>query len=69
MKIPEPEIYFGKKIRVISTDGDSTVGELYGYNYDFDDDGNEFLAFDVEDENGWLFGFDEDEIERIEIIK
>ena len=27
-----------------------TIGELYGYDYDFDDDGNEFLEFDVENE-------------------
>ena len=33
-----------------------------------DDDGNEFLEFDVENEHGLLIGFTEDEIERIEII-
>lgn len=35
---------------------------------DFDDDGNEFLEFDVENENGLLIGFTEDEIKRIEIV-
>ena len=45
-----------------------TIGELYGYDYDFDDDGNEFLEFDVENENGLLIGFTEDEIKRIEIV-
>lgn len=68
MNIPEPEIYFGKKIKVISVRGRETVGELYGYDYDFDDDGNEYLEFDVENENGLLIGFTEDEIDRIEVL-
>ena len=34
----------------------------------FDDDENEFLEFDVENESGFLIGFTEDEIERIDII-
>lgn len=67
MKIPEPEIYFYKKIKVYSDDT-VTVGELYGYDYDFDDDGNEYLEFDVENENGLLIGFTEDEIDRIEVL-
>ena len=67
MIIQDPEIYFGKKIKVFSADGKVTVGELYGYDYDFDYDGNEFLEFDVEDESGFLIGFTENEIERIEI--
>lgn len=69
MTIEDPERYFGKKIQVFSPDGKITVGELYGYDYDFDDDGNEFLEFDVENENGLLIGFTEDEIERIEIVE
>ena len=69
VKIPDPEIYFGKKIRVYSVGGAVTVGELYGYDYDFDDDGNEFLEFDVDDENGIGYSFTEDEIERIEVIR
>ena len=60
MIINDPTIYFGKKIKVFSTSGRVMTGELYGYDYDFDDDGNEFLEFDVENEHG--------EIERIEII-
>ena len=68
MIIENPEIYFGKKIKVFSTSGRMTIVELYGYDYDFDDDGNEFLEFDVENENGLLIGFTEDEIERIDII-
>lgn len=68
MIIENPEIYFGKKIKVFSTSGRMTIGELYGYDYDLDDDGNEFLEFDVENENGLLIGFTEDEIERIDII-
>lgn len=68
MIIENPEIYFGKKIKVFSTSGCETVGTLYGYDYDFDDDENEFLEFDVENENGLLIGFMEGEIERIDII-
>ena len=66
MIIENPEIYFGKIIKVYSTSGRITMGELYGY--DYDDDGNEFLEFDVENENGLLIGFTEDEINRIEIV-
>lgn len=68
MIIENPEIYIGKKIKVFSTSGRITMGELYGYDYEFDDDGNEFLEFDVENEEGFLIGFTEDEIERIDII-
>lgn len=68
MKIDNPDIYFGKKIKVYSEDI-VTFGKLYGYDYDFDDDGNEYLELDVENENGLLIGFTEDEIDKIEIIK
>lgn len=68
MKIDNPDVYFGKKIKVYSEDI-ITVGKLYGYDYDFDDDGNEYLELDVENENGLLIGFTEDEIDKIEIIK
>lgn len=67
MKIPDPDIYFGKKIKVFSVNDIVTVGDFFGYNYDYDDDGNEFLEFDVEREDGFLIGFTEDEVERIEI--
>lgn len=68
MKIPDPDIYFGRKIKVFSVNGISTVGDFFGYNYDYDDDGNEFVEFDVEREDGFLIGFAEDEVERIEIV-
>ena len=38
MIINDPTIYFGKKIKVFSTSGRVTTGELYGYDYDFDED-------------------------------
>lgn len=57
-----------RKLKFFPPSGRMTIGELYGYDYDFDDDGNEFLEFDVENENGLLIGFTEDEIERIDII-
>ena len=68
MIIRNPEIYFGKKIKIFPLHGDVIIGELYGYDYDFDDDGNELLEFDVENENGFLIGFTENEIDRIEIV-
>lgn len=68
MRIDDPEIYFGKKIKVLSTSGRETVGELFGYDYDYDDDGNEFLEFDVTTEQGFLVGFTESEIDRIEVL-
>lgn len=67
MKIEHPDIYFGKKIRVFS--GEYVItGELYGYDYNFDGNGNELLEFDIEDKNGLLIGFTEKEIDRIEVL-
>lgn len=68
MKIPDPDIYFGKKMKVFSIGGIITVGSFFGYNFDYDDEGNEFVEFDVEREDGFLIGFTEDEIDRIEVI-
>lgn len=68
MKINAPESYFGKKIKVIATDGQEIVGELYGYDYDYDDEGNEVLEIDVENDRGLLIGLTEDEIKSIEVI-
>lgn len=34
----------------------------------YDDDGNEFLEFDVENADGFLAGFTEDEVDRIEVV-
>lgn len=68
MKIKNPEGYFYKKIKVISPDGQELVGELYGYNYDYLDDGTEFLEFDVETQNGQIISYTEDEIEHIEVL-
>lgn len=68
MKIEEPEIYFGKKIKVTSTNGRTHVGEFYGYDYDYDDAGNEFLEFDIETQDGTLIGYTEDEVESVEVL-
>nr|DAX28693.1 MAG TPA: hypothetical protein [Caudoviricetes sp.] len=68
MRIEDPEIYFGKKIKVTSTDGTVLTGELYGYDYDIDDGGNEFLEFDVEVEGGAVVSYTEDEIANIEVL-
>lgn len=68
MTIPNPDIYFGKKLRVFCTDGIIIEGPFDGYNYDYDDEGNEFLEFDVTNEIGLHISLTEDEIERIEIL-
>lgn len=47
---------------------DIIICKLYGYDYDFDDDGNEFLEFDVENELGLIASLTEDEILRIEVL-
>lgn len=67
MKIENPSAYFGKKIKVISK-GDETIGKLDGYDYDFDDDGNEYLELDIACVDGFFYGFTEDEIDGIEVL-
>lgn len=67
MKIENPSVYFGKRIRV-TTKEDETIGKLDGYNYDFDDDGNEYLEMEIACEDGLLYGFAENEIESIEVL-
>lgn len=68
MRLLDPEIYFGKMIRVYSSDGDITEGAFGGFSYDYDDDGNEYTEFDIENDIGLTIGFDDYEVERIEII-
>lgn len=63
MKIPDPDIYFGKYLYVVSIDGHKGYGAFDGYSFDFDDDGNEFLEIDV-----GPYSLAEDEIAYIEII-
>ena len=58
----------GLPFRAIYLCGRVTVGVLFSYDYDYDDDGNELLEFDVENEQGFLIGYIEDEIERIEVL-
>ena len=68
MKIPYPDIYLGKKIRVHCMDGKVFTGDFYGYNFDYDDDGNEFAEIDIEITSSYGVGFTEMEIKRIEIL-
>lgn len=68
MKIENPDIYFGKKIKVFS-EGIVTIGWLDGYDYDFDENGNEYLELDVRNEYGIFYGFTEDEIDKIEFVE
>lgn len=62
--------YFGKKLAVYTKDG-CTVGDFYGYSYDYDDNGEEFVEFDLLPDGGsadYGFGFDEREVLKIEIL-
>lgn len=68
MKIQDPEEYFGKKIKVNLVGASPVIGELYGYDYDFDDEDNEYLEFDVENEDGLIISLAESEIESIEVL-
>ena len=67
MKIEHPDIYFGKKIRVYCYDGQVFTGELEGYNFDYDDNGEQFAEIDL-DTPPYGIEFTEMEIERIEVI-
>lgn len=70
MKIPDPDIYFGKRLRVLTTDGTIIIGEFEGYNYDYDDNGREYVEFNVRrDYDGAGIEFMEDEVKSIEIIE
>ena len=68
MKDLVPEDYYGKKLKVYLYDGTVIVGRLYGYSYDYDDDGTEFMEvdFDIPGRIGRCCR--DDEIEKIEII-
>lgn len=68
MKIPDPEIYFGKTLRILDADGGITEGGFLGFNYDYDDNGKMFLEFDVDSPSGIGISFTEDEIESIVIL-
>ena len=68
MKIPDPEINFGKTLRILDADGGITEGDLLGFNYDYDDNGKMFLEFDVDSPSGIGISFTEDEIESIVIL-
>lgn len=68
MKIPEPYDYCGKRVRIHTVDGDYCTGTFFGYNYDYDDNGEIFLEFDIETEKGLYYGFAEDEVDHIEVV-
>ena len=64
--------YFGKTLAVYTKDG-CTVGEFYGYNYDYDDNGKEFVEFDllpvgIGEAASYGFGFDEREVLKIKVL-
>lgn len=62
--------YFGKTLAVYTKDG-CTVGKFYGYNYDYDDNGEEFVEFDLLPTDGpvsYGFGFDEREVQEIKVL-
>lgn len=68
MRLLDPDIYFGKIVRVYSVDGDITEGTFGGYGFDYDDSGNEYTEFDIETDRGLTIGFEDHEVDRIEII-
>lgn len=68
MKILDPEIYFGKTLRILDADGGTTEDDFLGFNYDYDDNGKMFLEFDVDSASGIGISFTEDEIESIVIL-
>ncbi len=68
MKIPDPEINFGKTLRILDADGGITEGDFLGFNYDYNDNGKMFLEFDVDSPSGIGISFTEDEIESIVIL-
>lgn len=68
MRIPNPEDYVGKKVRIYFPDGVITEGEFIGYDYDYDDDDNEVLEIDVDSTSGVGYSLTENEIERIEVL-
>ena len=69
MHIPDPDIYAGKRLAVYGDDGSVMYGYLYGFCYDYDDDDNPILDFDLlEDESGMVITYHEHEIERIEVV-
>ena len=64
--------FFGKTLVVYTKDG-CTVGKFYGYNYDYDDNGEEFVEFDLlplgdSKSADYGFGFDEREVLKIEVL-
>lgn len=67
MKIEHPDVYFGKTIRVHCIDGQAFTGRLSGYNFDYDDDGNEFAEIDL-DTTKINIGLTEMEIDSIEVL-
>ncbi|MCD7943425.1 MAG: hypothetical protein LUH43_00785 [Clostridia bacterium] len=69
MKVEHPDIYFGKVLKVTWLDGDQLTGKFYGFNFDYDDDGNIFSEMDIAIENGRLVGFTDREIESIEVLE
>lgn len=68
MKLPDPEMYFGKTLRILDADGGITEGDFLGFNYDYDDNGKMFLEFDVDSASDIGISFTEDEIESIVIL-
>lgn len=69
MKDIDIERYINLQIRVTCSDGEAIVGELYGYNYDYDDAGNEFIEIDIERySDGVLVSVTDDEIVSIEVV-
>lgn len=68
MNIPNPNIYFGKKVRVFCADGDIVDGHFGGYCFEYDKSGGKYTEIDIVDSYGSTIGFDDYEVDRIEVI-
>lgn len=67
MKIKYPDDYLGKKLLIHDVEGNIYTGELYGYNFDYDDAGNQFVEIDLET-SSHIIGFTEMEIAHIGVL-
>lgn len=61
--------HWRKNMRVFFADGTTADCKFYGYNYDYDDDGNEIMELDFERlSDGALLGGTISEILKLEIL-
>ena len=52
MKIEDPDVYFGKRLRVYCNDGYILDGWLEGYNWDYEEPIDDFIPYDGKYDDG-----------------